>query len=170
MSAAELLSLFSQVRPRGEHRWTARCPAHQDRSPSLSICQLADRVLINCFAGCPVTDICTAIGISLADLYIDSRYRRYRPDPLVERRCRAAEALGEWRQAEVCRCAEELRLRDMIILQIDRTVSDGPLTEDEAMISLSYEYDGYSELEYRFDRLLRGEEVLEMWRESRRDA
>jgi hypothetical protein len=32
--------------------WMARCPAHDDRNPSLSITQADDRVLVHCFAGC----------------------------------------------------------------------------------------------------------------------
>jgi putative DNA primase/helicase len=33
--------------------WTARCPAHDDRTPSLSICDADDgKVLIRCHAGC----------------------------------------------------------------------------------------------------------------------
>jgi hypothetical protein len=33
--------------------WTPRCPAHDDRTPSLSICDGADnKVLVHCHAGC----------------------------------------------------------------------------------------------------------------------
>ena len=33
--------------------WTARCPAHEDRKPSLSICDADDgKVLVRCHAGC----------------------------------------------------------------------------------------------------------------------
>jgi hypothetical protein len=32
--------------------WSARCPAHDDRSPSLSITQRDGRVLVHCHAGC----------------------------------------------------------------------------------------------------------------------
>lgn len=32
--------------------WLARCPAHQDRSPSLSISERGGKVLVHCFAGC----------------------------------------------------------------------------------------------------------------------
>lgn len=33
--------------------WTARCPAHEDRNPSLSIREGREgRVLVKCFAGC----------------------------------------------------------------------------------------------------------------------
>jgi hypothetical protein len=34
--------------------WSARCPAHDDHNPSLSITEDRDgRVLLHCFAGCP---------------------------------------------------------------------------------------------------------------------
>jgi putative DNA primase/helicase len=51
-------------------KWSAKCPAHEDRSPSLSIKTLDDgRVLIHCHAGCSAIDVLTAIGLSLKDLY-----------------------------------------------------------------------------------------------------
>ena len=38
---------------RSGHGWVARCPAHRDRQPSLSIADGADgRILLTCFAGC----------------------------------------------------------------------------------------------------------------------
>jgi hypothetical protein len=77
------------------------------------------------------------------------------------------DALEAWRQRELRHCAEDLRLRDTIIRLIDDAVQRGSLTEDEAMISLSHEYDGYSELEYRFERLLRAEGIVALWLESR---
>ncbi len=33
--------------------YMARCPAHEDRTPSLSVTERDGRVLVNCFAGCP---------------------------------------------------------------------------------------------------------------------
>ncbi len=48
----------------------AKCPAHDDHNPSLSIKQGNDgRTLLHCFAGCRVEDICAAIGITTADLF-----------------------------------------------------------------------------------------------------
>ena len=168
-AAERVLPLLAQIRPCGEDSWRALCPAHDDHFPTLSIRRTDDRLLLHCWAGCAVADICAALGIGLADLYDDSRYRPpYRPpDQHAQRKRRATELLAEWCQAEMLRVAEELRLRDMIILQIDRAVQDGVLSEDEAMLSLSHEYEGYSELEYRFERLLRAEGVFALWRESR---
>ena len=112
-------------------------------------------------------DIVAALGLTFADLFDDSTNRRHaKPDPFVSRRRRAAEGLESWRQAELRRVAEELRTRDMIVRQIDGPVHDGLFTEDEVLTSLAYEFRGYGELEHRFDRLLRNEDTLQLWRES----
>jgi hypothetical protein len=55
----------------------------------------------------------------------------------------------------------------MIVRRINRAVHDGVFTEDEALTSLEYEYRGYGELQYRFERLIRNQDTLQVWRESR---
>lgn len=47
-------------------RWTAsggmcRCPAHEDRTPSLSVRPGRSRLLLHCFAGCTASDILRAL-------------------------------------------------------------------------------------------------------------
>jgi len=65
-----LLSRLERVRPSGPDCWKARCPAHEDRGPSLSVRETDDgRVLVHCFAGCDVSDVLVAVGLSLSDLY-----------------------------------------------------------------------------------------------------
>jgi hypothetical protein len=50
--------------------FVARCPAHEDRSPSLSIRDGQDgRTLIHCFAGCSVESVCDALKIKVSDLF-----------------------------------------------------------------------------------------------------
>jgi hypothetical protein len=54
----------------GAGRWKARCPAHADRSPSLSIRAGQDgRVLAHCFGGCTLDAILAALGLSSRDLF-----------------------------------------------------------------------------------------------------
>lgn len=50
--------------------WLARCAAHEDQNPSLSI-RFGDdgRILLHCFAGCPVEAVCAALGLSVRDLF-----------------------------------------------------------------------------------------------------
>jgi DNA primase len=44
------------VRQRGG-QWQARCPAHEDREPSLSVRPIEGSVLVHCHAGCEVVDV-----------------------------------------------------------------------------------------------------------------
>ena len=46
---------------RYEHRATARCPAHEDGSPSLSLRLTDDRILIHCFGGCETGAVLKAL-------------------------------------------------------------------------------------------------------------
>jgi hypothetical protein len=73
MSGAAVRRVLDRVvgcRSTGEGKWIARCPAHEDKSPSLSIREMDDgRVLINCFAGCGAGDVLAAIGLCMADLF-----------------------------------------------------------------------------------------------------
>jgi DNA primase len=51
-------------------RWTACCPAHGDKSPSLAIRQLDDgRILLKCFAGCSAYEVVSAVGMDMQDLF-----------------------------------------------------------------------------------------------------
>jgi|SRR5580700_1272320 hypothetical protein len=69
-AAAKLLDRLERVRQTGPGRWIARCPAHEDRAPSLSIRVLDDgRVLLHDFGGCEVGDVLAALGLTLADLF-----------------------------------------------------------------------------------------------------
>lgn len=66
--------------------WTCRCPAHDDRSPSLSIHAGDDgRALVNCHAGCSGDAVCAAIGLRLADLFPDDPNRRNGRTPRTRR-------------------------------------------------------------------------------------
>lgn len=70
MSAQNLLARLEGVRATGSGRWLARCAAHEDRSPSLSIRELSDgRILVYCFAGCEVHDVLASVGLELKDLF-----------------------------------------------------------------------------------------------------
>jgi hypothetical protein len=65
----ELLSKLEKVKGRNGS-WTACCPAHEDKSPSLAIRETSDgRVLLHCFGGCEVNSIVVALGMDLSDLF-----------------------------------------------------------------------------------------------------
>lgn len=70
MSADALLSRLDGLKRTGKGRWIAKCPAHEDRRPSLSIRELDDgRVLMHCFAGCAAGDVLSAAGLDFDALY-----------------------------------------------------------------------------------------------------
>ena len=63
MSADTLLEHLAGVRGK-DGQWMARCPAHEDRRPSLAIREEPDgRVLLHCFAGCAVQEVLSAVGL-----------------------------------------------------------------------------------------------------------
>lgn len=65
-----VLSRIEKARQRQPGQWSARCPAHADKSPSLSIRENADgAVLLRCFGGCSAAEIVAAIGLDMADLF-----------------------------------------------------------------------------------------------------
>ena len=65
-----LLDRLDRIRETGPGRWIACCPAHDDRSPSLSIRELEDgRILLHDFAGCEVHSILNAVGLTFSDLF-----------------------------------------------------------------------------------------------------
>ncbi|HZL06411.1 MAG TPA: CHC2 zinc finger domain-containing protein [Coriobacteriia bacterium] len=51
-------------------RYQARCPAHDDRTPSLSITETDDgKVLLRCWAGCDTEAVLAAMGLTWRDLF-----------------------------------------------------------------------------------------------------
>ncbi len=64
-----ILARLEGVRKQGPG-FMAKCPAHHDKTASLAITEAADgRVLMHCFAGCPVVAVLGAVGLKLADCY-----------------------------------------------------------------------------------------------------
>lgn len=83
----DLLSRLVKVRKGQSGQWTACCPAHNDRTPSLRITQRADgKISLHCFAGCHINDICEAIGIRVNDLYPNTSREQHEVLPERKRR------------------------------------------------------------------------------------
>ena len=69
MRIDDLLTQLSRVRKSGAG-WTALCPGHPDKNPSLSVTEGDDhRILMNCFYGCTVENICAALTIRVSGLF-----------------------------------------------------------------------------------------------------
>jgi hypothetical protein len=71
MTADILLAKLDGVRQVAAGRWRAKCPAHNGTNPNvLSIGETSDgTTLIKCFAGCNVSDVVSAVGLQLGDLF-----------------------------------------------------------------------------------------------------
>lgn len=49
--------------------FSARCPAHEDRTASLAVSEGENGTVIHCFAGCQTDDVLGALGLTFSDLY-----------------------------------------------------------------------------------------------------
>ena len=53
--------------------WTSRCPAHEDRTPSLSITRGSDgRALVYCHAGCPFLVVAASLGLETHAFFLEN--------------------------------------------------------------------------------------------------
>lgn len=67
-----ILSKLDKVK-RSPKGWTALCPAHEDKRPSLSISEGSEgQVLLHCWVGCKAEAITAAIDLALSDLFSNS--------------------------------------------------------------------------------------------------
>jgi hypothetical protein len=73
---------------RSSDAWMARCPAHEDSHPSLSIREAENKLLVHCFAGCSVEAICNAMGLKVADLFFEPSETESKPRVVREARDR----------------------------------------------------------------------------------
>jgi hypothetical protein len=70
MTAEEFVALLAGATSTGPGKWKARCPAHDDRRPSLTVGTGDDnRPLVRCHAGCETKQVVAVMGLSLRDLF-----------------------------------------------------------------------------------------------------
>jgi putative DNA primase/helicase len=79
-AATRLLDKLDKVKANGANQWIARCPAHEDGNPSLSVKAVDGRALVYCFAGCQPADIVAAIDMRMLDLFDSPKELEYRYD------------------------------------------------------------------------------------------
>lgn len=98
------------------NQWLACCPAHEDRSPSLSIMQNeTGKVFIHCFAGCEGSAIMNAIGMTLADLY---------PDPIEPSR-----GLGKKPQFNAYDVLAAIAAESLLVAHLGSALQEYPLCD-----------------------------------------
>lgn len=91
-----VLDRLDKVKSAGTGKWVACCPAHNDKSPSLSISEAPDgKVLVHCWAGCSARAITAAIGLGLRDLFPGKREPRRGPTKTAVEHERMVYAVGK---------------------------------------------------------------------------
>lgn len=69
MDVDTFLSRFAKVRQGKPGEWVACCPAHADKSPSLSLKENGGYWLVHCFGGCEIGDVLERAGLLFSDLF-----------------------------------------------------------------------------------------------------
>lgn len=96
-----VLQRLDSVKPNGPDKWIARCPAHNDKEPSLAIRNSEDgKVLVHCFAGCAITEITAAIDLEVRDLFPSNKQSRRGPSKSAVRHEKTVYQIGLAMQAQ----------------------------------------------------------------------
>jgi hypothetical protein len=86
------------ARRAGPGRWQARCPAHDDRSPSLSIKEGdSGKVLLRCWSGCDLAAVLKAAGLTMGNLFAGPPPSRAQLEAAAQERERRAVAAAKER-------------------------------------------------------------------------
>ena len=68
----EILDKLKNMKEHGD-KYTALCPAHNDKTASLSISEDSGKILIHCHAGCSTESIVRALGLKMSDLFTEKK-------------------------------------------------------------------------------------------------
>lgn len=96
MIAAQLAKRL-RAKKIGKGKWLAKCPAHSDHKPSLSVREGKEAIMINCFSGCGKKAVLSALGLTFRDLWYSDKRLTGRELRELEEKARAQE-LEEIRQ------------------------------------------------------------------------
>lgn len=117
--------------------WMAKCPAHEDSSPSLTVTEAdGGKVLIHCFGGCRADDVIAAVGLEWKDLFpgkLDTEARReYKRSAATEAKkdaelclaiCHAAPFLSAEDEEYMRRVETDLAQAEQTIADLDRAAN-----------------------------------------------
>lgn len=121
----DILSRLDKVRKTGRANWIACCPAHEDRSPSMTIHDAGDgRILVHCFSGCKFDEIVGAIGLGYEPFFPPDAQVMSTP----KRAYPAADVL------------EAVQFETLLVATAACNIANGVVlnTEDKARILLAY--------------------------------
>ena len=126
-----VLEKLDKVRRCG-NGWTARCPVHEDKNPSLSICERSGKLLVHCHAGCDYRDIFTALGIARNKPWI--RTAEYQKRQHIKK---AEQIIENWAEQTAMRVSlhmqeigQRQRFAEMVLQEFPADVDVKLLTEE----------------------------------------
>lgn len=115
----DILAKLEKVRRTGPNNWLARCPAHEDRSPSFTLRADPDgRIVCHCHAGCSFPEIVNAVGLGWEPWFPPKQEADYLPP--IKRPYPAGDVLEA--------LADEARILAVFITDLDFAV---PLKQDD---------------------------------------
>ena len=79
MELSEFLSRLTVLRSNANGESMCRCPAHDDKTASLSVAQGDKGIVLKCMAGCDTKSVLTALGLGLKDLFDDKEAGQGKP-------------------------------------------------------------------------------------------
>lgn len=147
MKIETLLGLLDSVRRSG-NGWLARCPGHADLRPSLSIHEGERGILLKCWAGCDLKNICSALGIQIGELFYESQgntQRRFSHEGVVSAESFRVDWKGYGHQIQWY--ADEFFLRGKKIFAMARKFHPSAATEEEFDRALEAVHSGYVDFE-----------------------
>lgn len=75
-----ILSRLHRVKKTGRGSWLACCPAHNDRSPSMTLRECDDgRILAHCFGGCSIAEIVASVGLGWDEWFPEKPQENAKP-------------------------------------------------------------------------------------------
>ena len=132
----EILARLEKVTRKSTRQSIARCPAHEDKTPSLQVGMTNEgKVLLHCFAGCPPLSIVHALGMSLGDLFPDGLEDNRPPGwALAERREKQAGEARQWKEETILKLSQKKRDRGETLSrqELDRELAAYEYMREEA--------------------------------------
>ena len=123
---------------RGLRRWMAKCPAHDDKKPTLSVAEAANgTILLKCWAGCPALDIVEAVGLTLGDLFPTRDLRKLT-------KAEAADVRMLAKRNDVEACAYTLEIESHVVLQCAIAMQAGRKLSEDTLARLVQAYNRVS--------------------------
>ncbi len=117
-----ILQKLKKTKKTGDGKWIACCPAHDDKSPSLSIRETEDgTVLLHCFAGCEVSDIVSSANLEWHELFPQAQTKATKLQHRVN-------------------CLEAARSHAHLLVEIAKA-NAGELSEEDLLLAAKAELD-----------------------------